>query len=92
MNFKGLQVFCEPTNFIITGAVDDVWINSHGELIVVDYKATSTQTEITLDKEYRQAYKNQMEIYQWLLRKKDFSVSNTSYFVYCNADSTKKKL
>ncbi len=91
MNFKGLQIFHEPTNFIVTGAIDDVWINSHGELIIVDYKATSTQKEITLDEEYRQAYKNQMEVYQWLLRQKKFLVSNTSYFVYCNGDSSKDR-
>lgn len=89
MNFKGVQILHEPTNFIVTGAIDDLWINSFRELIIVDYKATSTQKEITLDEEYRKAYKNQMEVYQWLLRKKDFAVSNTSYFVYCNGDSSK---
>lgn len=89
MNFKGIQVLHEPTNFIVTGAVDDLWINSEGELIVVDYKATSTTKEITLDEVYRQAYKNQMEIYQWLLRQKGFKVSDTGYFVYCNGDASK---
>ena len=91
MNFKGVQVLHEPTNFIVTGAIDDVWINSAEELIVVDYKATSTTKEITLDEEYRQAYKNQMDVYQWLLRQKGFSVSNTGYFVYCNGDSSKDR-
>jgi CRISPR/Cas system-associated exonuclease Cas4 (RecB family) len=91
MNLKGIEVFHERTNFIITGAIDDLWINSEDELIVVDYKATSTEKEISLDEEYRQAYKNQMEVYQWLLRRKGFSVSNTSYFVYCNGDSSKER-
>jgi len=89
MNFKGVQVLHEPTNFTITGAVDDLWVNPAGELIVVDYKATSTSKEITLDEEYRQSYKNQMEIYQWLLRQKGFKVSRTGYFVYCNGDDSK---
>jgi hypothetical protein len=88
-NFKGLQYLHEPSNFIITGAIDDLWINRAGELMVIDYKATSTSKEITLDEEYRQSYKNQMEIYQWLLRQKDFTVSDTGYFVYCNGDTTK---
>lgn len=83
-NFKGVQFLHRPTNFVITGAVDDVWLNSKKELIVVDYKATSTESEITLDSEYRQAYKRQMEIYQWLLRQNSFKVSNTGYFVYAN--------
>src|SRR3989344_1353678 len=67
-NFKGVQFFHHPTNLVITGAVDDVWINPKKELIVVDYKATSTEGKITLDADYRQGYKRQMEIYQWLLR------------------------
>ncbi len=83
-NFKGVQYLHRPTNFVITGAVDDIWINDDKELIVVDYKATSTSSEITLESEYRQAYKRQMEIYQWLLRQNSFTVSDTGYFVYAN--------
>jgi len=90
-NFKGLQYMHEPSNFIITGAIDDLWVNSAGELIVVDYKATSTTKEITLNEEYRKSYKNQMEIYQWLLRRKGFQVSKTGYFVYCNGDSSREQ-
>ncbi len=89
-NFKGIQYFHRPTNFVITGAVDDIWINSKKELIVVDYKATSTTSEITLDAEYRGGYKRQMEIYQWLLRKNNFKVSDTGYFVYANGDKDKE--
>ena len=83
-NFKGVQFYHEPTNLIITGAVDDIWINAKKELHVVDYKATSTTREISMDDEYRQAYKRQMEIYQWLLRQNGFEVSDTGYFVYVN--------
>jgi hypothetical protein len=55
-------------------------------LHVVDYKATSSTKEITLEDEWKQAYKRQMEIYQWLLRRNGFTVSDTGYFVYVNAD------
>lgn len=89
-NFKGIQYFHRPANFVITGAVDDIWINPKKELIVVDYKATSTTSEITLDAEYRGGYKRQMEIYQWLLRRSDFKVSNIGYFVYANGDKDKE--
>jgi RecB family exonuclease len=89
-NFTGVQYLHEPTNFLIFGAVDDIWLNKKGELIVVDYKATSTNKEITLDEEYRQSYKRQMEIYQWLLRRNGFKVNNTGYFVYCNGRKDKK--
>lgn len=83
-NFVGVQALHKPTNFLIFGAVDDIWINEDKELIVVDYKATSSETAPTLDAEYRQAYKRQMEVYQWLLRQNGYKVSNTGYFLYAN--------
>jgi len=85
-NFKGVEIKHTPTGFTISGAVDDVWVTPKGELIVVDYKATSTEGRIeALDKDWHDGYKRQMEIYQWLLRQKGFAVSNTGYFVYANA-------
>ncbi|MDO8561187.1 MAG: PD-(D/E)XK nuclease family protein [bacterium] len=89
-NFVGVQYLHEPTNFIITGAVDDVWRSDNGELFVVDYKATSTLREISLEDEYKQGYKRQLEIYQWLLRKNGFDVSDTGYFVYVNGKTDRK--
>jgi CRISPR/Cas system-associated exonuclease Cas4 (RecB family) len=83
-NFVGVQYHHKPTNFIVTGAVDDIWVNPKKELIVVDYKATSKDGEITLDAEWQMGYKRQMEIYQWLLRQNGFKVSDTGYFVYVN--------
>lgn len=86
-NFKGVQVHHAPTNFLVTGAVDDVWIDSEKKLRVVDYKSTSTVKEISLEDEYKQAYKRQMEIYQWLLRQNGFDVADIGHFVYVNADT-----
>lgn len=84
-NFKGVQHHHEPTNFLVTGAIDDLWINSKGEYIVVDYKATSKTESINeLDKAWHDGYKRQMEVYQWLLRQNGYKVSRTGYFVYCN--------
>jgi len=84
-NFKGVEFLHKPTNLLITGAIDDLWINSKGEYIVVDYKSTSKDEEITeLNKDWQDGYKRQMEIYQWLLRKNGLKVSDTGYFVYCN--------
>lgn len=89
-NFKGVQYLHKPTNLLITGAVDDVWVNPKGDLIVVDYKSTSTTKEIDLNDgtPWKDGYKRQMEIYQWLLRQNGFKVSNTGYFVYVNADTS----
>jgi CRISPR/Cas system-associated exonuclease Cas4 (RecB family) len=83
-NFVGVFTLHEPTNLHIFGAVDDVWANKEGELIVVDYKATAKQSDVSLDAEWQISYKRQLEVYQWLLRQNGFKVSDTGYFVYTN--------
>jgi hypothetical protein len=84
-NFQGIRFHHEPTNLIVTGAIDDLWRDAQGRFVVVDYKATSKAGRITaLDQGWHAAYKRQMEIYQWLLRRKGHDVSATGYFVYCN--------
>lgn len=90
-NFKGKEYHHQATNFIVTGAIDDLWINSAGELLVVDYKSTSTSSEISLEDQYKQGYKKQMEVYQWIFRKSGFKVSTTGYFVYANAGKNREK-
>lgn len=83
-NFKGLQFHHTATNFIITGAVDDLWITPNKQLIVVDYKSTSKDGEVNLDDHWKASYKRQMEVYQWILRRMGFDVQHTGYFVYAN--------
>ena len=91
-NFKGVRYKHEPTGIVISGAIDDLWINSNDEYIVVDYKATSKNEEITaLNKDWQDSYKRQMEVYQWLLRQNDLKVSDTGYFVYCNGRTDVEK-
>ncbi len=90
-NFKGIQFLHKATNLIITGAIDDLWVNKKGEYIVVDYKATSKDEDINeLNKDWQIGYKRQMEVYQWLLRQNDYKVSDTGYFVYCNGKTDRK--
>lgn len=84
-NFTGVTTLHKPTNLHVFGAVDDVWVNDLGELIVVDYKATSKNKPVSLDSDWQISYKRQMEVYQWLLRQNGFKVSSTGYFVYTNA-------
>lgn len=86
---RGITYHDKDTNLIITGGVDDVWVDPQGELIIVDYKATSKESEVTLDADWQIGYKRQMEIYQWLFRQNGFKVSPTGYFVYCNGDADK---
>ena len=91
-NFVGVSYLHKETNLHLFGAVDDIWINlDTKELIVVDYKATSKKDEVTIDAEWQKSYKNQMDFYQYLLRKNGFDVSSTGYFVYCNGINNKDK-
>lgn len=90
-NFVGKQVLHEKTNMVVFGAVDDLWINSSGELIVVDYKSTSTDKEISLDGVWKDGYKRQLEVYQWLFRQSGFTVSDTAYIVYANAGKNRDR-
>ncbi|MFA5169708.1 MAG: PD-(D/E)XK nuclease family protein [Candidatus Paceibacterota bacterium] len=87
--FKGIEYLDKETNLLITGAIDDIWINPKGEVIIVDYKATSKTSEVNLDAEWQRGYKRQMEIYQWLFKQNGFKVAPTGYFVYCNGDTGK---
>ena len=89
-NFTGVQYLDPATNFLVFGAVDDIWVNPAGELIVVDYKATSKASEPSLDGDLGAQYRRQMEVYQWLLAKNGFTVSRIGYFVYVNGDKDKE--
>ena len=81
-----------PTNLILRGGIDDVWIDRKtDQLIVVDYKATSKKGEVNIEADWQISYKRQVEFYQWLLRGNSFDVSDTSYFVYCNGIKDKKE-
>ncbi len=84
-NFRGVRAHHEHSGFIAFGAIDDLWIDlKTKEYIVVDYKATSKNSEVTLDQDWQITYKRQMEFYQWLIRMNGFDVSDTGYFVYTN--------
>lgn len=87
---RGITFQIDHSNVVVTGGVDDVWINPQGEFIIVDYKATSKDSEVTLDADWQIGYKRQMEIYQWLFRKNGYKVAKTGYFVYCNGNTDKE--
>jgi len=89
-NFTGVRMK-HSSGITVFGAVDDLWINSKGEIHVVDYKSTSTSDEISLDSEYKQGYKRQAEIYQYLMENNGFKVSKTAYFVFANAQKNLEK-
>lgn len=87
---RGITYLHTPTNLLIRGGIDDVWINPAKEFIIVDYKATSKRKGPRTEEDLYDSYKRQMEIYQWLFRKNGFTVSPTGYFVYVNGKSDAK--
>lgn len=91
--FTGVEALHAPTNLMVFGAVDDLWVTTGGEVIVVDYKATAKDTPITglgPVGGWQDTYRRQMEVYQWLLRANGLQVSDTSYFVYANGRASEK--
>ncbi len=84
-NFKGLRWLDEETGWTLSGAIDDLWKASTGELIVADYKATS-RAEMPTTKNLYPSYRRQMDVYQFLVRRQGFEVSNRGWFVYTNGD------
>jgi CRISPR/Cas system-associated exonuclease Cas4 (RecB family) len=91
--FEGIMHQDAETKLLVSGGVDDIWQHKNGELIVVDYKATSKEgtIETLSDSSWEEQYKRQIGVYQWLLEKNGFAVSKTGYFVYANALQTAEK-
>ena len=92
----GISYHDEKTNLVLHGGIDDVWFDlQKKELVVVDYKAQSSNYPVTinsyLNSEWHLSYKLQMDIYVHILRKMNFKVSNTSYFYVCNGEKTNNK-
>ena len=92
--FEGLRFHHQPTNLVLFGAPDDVWMIlrdtktsiDYTELAVIDAKATSSKKQSVEESDFWESYKRQVEFYGWLLEKQDppFAVSKTSYFIYAN--------
>ena len=89
----GQELHAVGVNFNLAPVVD---VNSNPQnpvigarsTIVIDYKATSTSKEITLDEEYRQSYKNQMMRYVAEVHK---SVRNKAIAILKDDKSAKNK-
>jgi CRISPR/Cas system-associated exonuclease Cas4 (RecB family) len=92
----GISYHDEKTNLILHGGIDDVWFDlQEKKLVVVDYKAQSSNYPVTissyLGSEWHLSYKLQMDIYVHIMRKMNFEVSDTTYFYVCNGEKTNNK-
>jgi hypothetical protein len=80
-NFTGIQFYHQRTDFLVFGAIDDIWVNPQSELIVVDYKATGANEYKIYD-----SYKRQMEVYQWLFLQNGYKVAKFGYFLFAKVN------
>jgi hypothetical protein len=87
---RGIKYHHPETGITLRGGIDDVWVTPSGQLHIVDYKATAGKDTVTLDDEWKDSYKRQVEIYQWLFRKNGFDVSPVAYFVYANGQNDRE--
>lgn len=94
-NAKGISIRFKDTNLILYGSVDDIWLDTKtNELIVVDYKSQGTFDEVNPDTyfnaEYRLDYQRQLNFYSYLLNNQqgelsNIKVSKTAYLYVVNA-------
>ncbi len=73
----------EETGSLLRGKMDDCFINSEGELVVMDNKTLSGDF-----KEIRDSYKLQLECYAFLLEKNGHKVGKHGYLIYFVPDKT----
>lgn len=85
-----MHTVVEDLNLKVGGGLDDVWFNGNTrQLHIVDYKSTSQKApdrQINLEGPYKEAYKRQMDLYIWVLRRMGFDVSDLGYFLYVDGD------
>ena len=88
--FVGIMHTHAPTGLLVSGGVDDIWVKPDGSLIIVDYKSTSKEGKIEAlsDSPWEQQYTRQLGVYRWLLEQNGFTVNETGYLVYANADKS----
>ena len=92
----GLMHRYKNTGIILTGGVDDIWLNTiTRELIIVDYKSQAKcgrfDKKNYLEDPFHKAYKIQMDFYAYLLLGMGFNVQPISYFLVCNAKRDEDK-
>ena len=73
-NRAGVRATSKKTGIEIFGALDDLWFNKDTEeIVVLDYKATSTKNledYTTSKKHYHVSYRRQLDFYAYLLKLK----------------------
>ena len=84
-NFKGIQWKDEEEN-LYRGAIDNILVKGK-KLIVMDYKTRG----YPLKEDTHKHYQNQMDIYNFLLRKNDYETEDYAYLLFYHPDKVTKK-
>ena len=86
----GLVAQFEDTNIILTGGVDDIWQDTRdGRLAIVEYKAQANRRPLNAESylgPYRESYRIQIDFYVYLFQELGFDISESAYFLVCNAN------
>ena len=82
-NFTGVRWLDTETGWTLFGAVDDLWLGADGQVLVVDYKATSKAGPLSADQLYP-GFRRQAEIYQFLVAQQGLTVNDRAWFVWTN--------
>jgi hypothetical protein len=84
-NFKGIQWKDKEEN-LYRGAVDNILVKGK-KLIVMDYKTRG----YPLKEDTAAHYQNQMDIYNFLLRKNDYETEDYAYLLFYHPDKVTEK-
>jgi len=97
-NFHGLQTRFKKTNFVLYGSVDDIWLDTKkNSLILVDYKSQANEKEVSQetywDGDFKSGYQRQLDFYFYLLKQQNFkeTISDDAYLLVVNARGLEEK-
>ncbi|MCA9382724.1 PD-(D/E)XK nuclease family protein, partial [Candidatus Dojkabacteria bacterium] len=86
----GMNCNLPGVDLTISGKLDDLWINSKGEIVVVDYHNVPLYNEFSFDMNSIINQSKKIEIYQWLFRQNNFKTTSESYYIYCTGYNDKE--
>ena len=97
-NFHGLQARFKKTNFVLYGSVDDIWLDTKkNSLILVDYKSQANENEVKEETywsgDFKSGYQRQLNFYFYLLKQQNFkeTISDDAYLLVVNARGLEEK-
>lgn len=84
VNYHGLQARFKDTNYVLYGSVDDIWLDTkNNSLILVDYKSQANAEKVSqetyFDDGYKDGYQTQLDFYSYLLKQQNLKENIADY-------------